>query len=1138
MFKSAIAAAALLACAGAAHAQTVEFRIVERDGQTAVTSAADAELNFAVQARVTGGPPGSALSSAVFDIVIPGEPDSNGTLAKLRIMSAMGDGTYYTGAPTPNATVGSGGLALPFTYLAGINAAFNGVINVSSGTYTNQPGRQEIALITGVVIGPPLLLTPNIDPNGEGNPATWSGYGSGNAPPNGSTATIDPAIAAGSFAQGQFIDIYRFRYTTNNFTTRTLNITLENATASTFTRFIFNDGLWGALGTNVPPGSVSVTAASISVATTDPGACCDASSGCAVTMGTACSGSFILAGTCTPDPCPPAGSCCATGNCTVTFQLGCTAVWTSGDTCSPNLCAQPGACCSPTDVCTLVLQTACTGLSWTPGACTVNICGEPGACCGIDCQLLTLHNCTMGRTWMQGTCTPSPCPPPSACCNPTNGACSLAVAPSDVVYTFVHTFSPSSLIFENHTGGTVQYIEASFSATTKRLTFDVALTGATTGGPLITTGFWLVISNGPDPKAHPGELAIFYFDATNFAAPLLTVYAYNGADAGTSFSDGDPATPGDQPGDLIKGVLETSYINQLLAEDTLVGNQPRRHFKIDIDATDILTHVPLYPAASPWFGTGFDRLFGVWFHPAAGFTPTYESTQPGRITSLDLTGHGWFDAPNRLAAGNDPCSPGFLILPSSSTCTPNPCPQLRACCDLTNALCMVVGPRSDCPANFVFASPAASSCSPTPCPSLARQASGSCCNTLTGGCWVMPLSCCDVETHTWLAAQSCTTGPCPPPTGACCNVVTGSCVQLAQQYCGPAAHDWTAGGTCSPNTCAVPGVCCTISSGACRRVTQSRCAVGGTWAPSGVCTPNPCALPGACCNILTGVCHVTSRAVCPAAAHDWMPTSACSPNPCAAPGICCITATGACRRSTQLRCAEGVWTPIGVCASSPCSRPGPCCDVATAVCDMRLRSACPQATHEWAMGSACGPSACAFPSACCNPATGACRSLTQARCTPGNIWVPQAACSPDPCSLPQGACCNVVVGTCSVSSQSACGQAAHDWYGGAACSPESCAAPAACCTTSGLCRRLTQTRCLVEQGVWLDGETCIAAPCSVAARATCRADFDQSGQADVADVFGYFSAWLALDPRADFNASDHIDAADIFDFLSAWLSGC
>jgi hypothetical protein len=202
----------------------------------------------------------------------------------------------------------------------------------------------------------------------------------------------------------------------------------------------------------------------------------------------------------------------------------------------------------------------------------------------------------------------------------------------------------------NDTGGTVESINATFDSTSKRMTFDVFFTGATPGSSLITSGFWLVLDNGPNPKTHAGELAILYFDAATLSAPKLSVYGYNGQNASNSWQDGASDQAGNQPGDLIKGIYETSgFINSIIAENTTVGGTAMRHMKFDINAADIVGHTPLYPETGPWQGTGFDNHLGIWFHPVDVFTATYESSsggKRGKITGLTTQTEGWLDGQN------------------------------------------------------------------------------------------------------------------------------------------------------------------------------------------------------------------------------------------------------------------------------------------------------------------------------------------------------------------------------------------------------------------------------------------------------------------------------------------------------------
>jgi hypothetical protein len=436
------ASAVLIALGGIARGQTVEFRIVERNAANqGIINAAPPAMgtpldsvntrgNYAVQARVTPGPNGVALGGFSFGIVIPGEPDANGTLARLHISNS--DGTYWTGAGGVVNSVGIGGLAKTYSYLAGLSGTFNGMINTSAGTFTNQPGQQEIGLVTASATGSALLGTPEMDPGFEGNPATWSSYGSGGSPNTGDTASLDPALAGPYFAEGQFIDVYRFRYIVSNFSSRAFTITLANAAAQVFNQFLYNNSAWGPQATTVDAGSVSVTGLQVSVAP-DPGPCCALDGTCQVVFDSTCvaSGSTWTPGaTCAPNTCPQPGVCCATsGLCTFKPQLTCVGAWTQSGVCSPNPCPQPGICCSSTGVCSSGLQTACaTGSDWTEGGvCSPNPCPQPGTCCAASgvCEFVLQSACA--SEWGQGAaCNPNPCPQPGRCCAET-GSCSLTL---------------------------------------------------------------------------------------------------------------------------------------------------------------------------------------------------------------------------------------------------------------------------------------------------------------------------------------------------------------------------------------------------------------------------------------------------------------------------------------------------------------------------------------------------------------------------------------------------------------------------------------------------------------------------------------------------------------------------------------
>jgi hypothetical protein len=451
--KATLASAAIvLALAGHGGAQTVEFRIVERTGQTQVSSA-DALLELAVQARVTPGPLGSYLGGFNFNIVLSPEPEANGTLQKARIMAGYVFGVgnaYYTGTPwAPNSIVGVGGIAGQFSYLAGISGTFNGYINMSGGTFTNGPD-QEIGVIAGAATGNALLQTPGIDSDGNSVPDTAPSNGTGLSA-NNEVAPLDPSLAGTYFADGQFIDIYRFRYTVTNFAPRVFTITVEDAGAQVFDQLLFNNGAWGGENHSLPGVDLTITPLIIVVGAI--GSCCDSLGSCTLVEQSGCAAGSVwtLGATCTPNPCPHPGTCCgAIGLCLFVFQSACgiEATWSQGGTCQPSPCPQPGACCDSLGACALALQASCAGDWSSVGTCAPNPCPQPGSCCEPDgtCSFGFESVCASGSTWMQsGTCSPNVCPRPGTCCGPT-GECSFtysAMCGTDFMWTVDGACSPN-----------------------------------------------------------------------------------------------------------------------------------------------------------------------------------------------------------------------------------------------------------------------------------------------------------------------------------------------------------------------------------------------------------------------------------------------------------------------------------------------------------------------------------------------------------------------------------------------------------------------------------------------------------------------------------------------------------------------
>ena len=264
MTRTAVLSACIVASiAGAAQAATVEFRIVERRGQVAWTGTAqpagtnDAILNFSVLARVVGGVSGEALGNFGFDLV-SNDATGNGAFTKALISNA--DGTYAPSTTySNNATVGRGGLARPYSYLAGISPEFNGVINMTSGSFIQNPLVEDLGLITGSPTGQALLDVADTD--FDGLPDTYPG--------SGTTAPLDPALGSAYFGATGFVAVYNFNYTIASNAIRTITFSVANAQAQTFLSLAVANGVWGPAN---PQNATTLASGALVAVTPAPGA--------------------------------------------------------------------------------------------------------------------------------------------------------------------------------------------------------------------------------------------------------------------------------------------------------------------------------------------------------------------------------------------------------------------------------------------------------------------------------------------------------------------------------------------------------------------------------------------------------------------------------------------------------------------------------------------------------------------------------------------------------------------------------------------------------------------------------------------------------------------------------------------------
>ena len=211
----------------------------------------------------------------------------------------------------------------------------------------------------------------------------------------------------------------------------------------------------------------------------------------------------------------------------------------------------------------------------------------------------------------------------------------------ETTYTFTKTDPAGS-----DAGGDIKNVETSFNEDTGEFTFEMVI--ANPYGR-ITEGFTLALNNGPNPKGHGGELALFYFDASN-GAPVVSVYAYNGMNTQTSWKDGDAAGGIQAPDQIASSLATDSPFTSITATIDANGNHV---YTFSMDATGVNNFNPTYGNAADWTGMAFDDALGIWLHPSADMVTRYDDD--GYLTQWDTCATGYYDTSNETTTKEVVC---------------------------------------------------------------------------------------------------------------------------------------------------------------------------------------------------------------------------------------------------------------------------------------------------------------------------------------------------------------------------------------------------------------------------------------------------------------------------------------------------
>lgn len=133
---------------------------------------------------------------------------------------------------------------------------------------------------------------------------------------------------------------------------------------------------------------------------------------------------------------------------------------------------------------------------------------------------------------------------------------------------------------------------------------------------VLPDGGWLVVNNGPNPKAVVKEQAIFFLDGD---AEKVSIYDYNGKKGPRSWKT-------------------SSFIDSTTLD---VHDAPNgdRTFSFSFDATELNAMADTF--GPDWKGVAFDEKIGVWFHGVDGLKTRYASD--GSLRNFKYTDMSAFD---------------------------------------------------------------------------------------------------------------------------------------------------------------------------------------------------------------------------------------------------------------------------------------------------------------------------------------------------------------------------------------------------------------------------------------------------------------------------------------------------------------
>lgn len=163
-------------------------------------------------------------------------------------------------------------------------------------------------------------------------------------------------------------------------------------------------------------------------------------------------------------------------------------------------------------------------------------------------------------------------------------------------------------------GGDIQSLSTSFDSSTNDFTWSY--TAQDVGGNE-HNGFWLVVSDGENPKGNVDEYAILYGDLEE---GRVSAFVYTGQNNPNSYN----TTP-------LLGIFDNSI--------TVTENAGVQEVSVSLNATEINNYSP----EDGWDGVAYGASLGIWFHPVAGPDVNFSYDAVGQLTGFDRGVAGYYD---------------------------------------------------------------------------------------------------------------------------------------------------------------------------------------------------------------------------------------------------------------------------------------------------------------------------------------------------------------------------------------------------------------------------------------------------------------------------------------------------------------